>query len=218
MKKLIFIIIITLIILPGVKARADSIDGLIKDLHSHNQQTQLAAVSGLGRIRNDEAVDALLRFVYERAEDWRVKIRAIRLLGEVPDKGISDKLVKIFNNPFLNEECPAIKWNTAHALGKMFNKGTRAVDSLIGALHYDNLLVREAVVQSLGNIGDSAAVAFLIPLLSDRSFAIRLSTIKALENISNPEAIPVLRKIAEKEKDPYIKEAALSALRNFRPD
>ena len=218
MKKLIFIIIITLVILPGAKARADSIDVLIKDLHSHNQQTQLAAVIGLGRIRNDEAVNALLSFVYERAEDWRVKIKAIRLLGEIPDKGISDKLVTIFNNPFLNEECPAIKWNTAQALGKRFNKGSRAVDSLIEALKYNNLLVREAVVQSLGNIGDSAAVAFLIPLLNDRSFAIRMSTIKALENIGSPETIPALRNIADKEKDTYIKEAALSAIKNFRPD
>ena len=218
MKKLIIIIIITLIILPGAKARADSIDVLIKDLHSHNQQTQLAAVTELGRIRNNEAIDALLDFVYERAEDWQVKIRAIRLLGEIPDKGISDKLVTIFNNPFLNEECPAIKWNTAQALGKRFNKGSRAVDSLIEALKYNNLLVREAVVQSLGNIGDSAAVAFLIPLLNDRSFAIRMSTIKALENIGSPETIPALRKIADKEKDTYIKEAALSAIKNFRPD
>jgi HEAT repeat protein len=218
MKKLIFIIIITLVILPGAKARADSIDVLIKHLHSHNQQTQLAAVSELGRIRNNEAIDALLDFVYERAEDWQVKIKAIRLLGEIPDKGISDKLVTIFNNPFLNEECPAIKWNTAQALGKRFNKGTRAVDSLIEALKYNNLLVREAVVQSLGNIGDSTAVAFLIPLLNDRSFAIRMSTIKALENIGSPETIPALRKIADKEKDTYIKEAALSAIKNIRPD
>ena len=48
----------------------------------------------------------------------KVKIRAIRLLGDIPDKRISDKLVTVFNNPFLNEECPAIKWNIAHALGK----------------------------------------------------------------------------------------------------
>ena len=101
-------------------------------------------------------------------------------------------------------------------LGRRFNKGTRAVDSLIGALQNDNLLVREAVVQSLGNIGDRVAAPFLIPLLNDRSFAIRLSTIRALENIGNPEAIPFLRKMAEKEKDPYIKEAALCIFKKYQ--
>ena len=70
MKKIIFIIL-TLLIFNSEKARADNIDSLIKDLHSHDQQTQFAAVSGLGRIGNDEAVDALLSFVYERAEDWQ---------------------------------------------------------------------------------------------------------------------------------------------------
>jgi HEAT repeat protein len=218
MKKVSIVLFMTFLFLPGGKATGDLIDGIIKDLHSHNRQTQLSAVEELEGIEGREAVDALLNFVFERAEDWQVKIRAIRVLGEIRDPDVADKLVTIFNNPFLNEECPAIKLNTALALGKEKNKGTRAVDSLIDALDYDSLPVREAVIQSLGKMGDSRAVPFLIPVLYDRSFAIRLSTVKALEEIGNPQAIPFLKQVADMDHDPYIKEAAVTALRNFTAD
>ena len=206
------------IILSAKTTVAGEIDGPIKDLRSKNEQTQLAALEVLGKFREVGAIDALLDFVFIKAENWRVKIRAIHLLGDIPDKTVSDRLVTIFNNPFLNEECPAMKWYTAMALGKDFNKGTRAVDSLIEALDYNNLLVREGIIQSLGKIGDSKAVPFLIPSLTDRSFAIRFSTIKALENIKDPRAIPYLRQAADNDDDAQIKEAALSALKNFRRD
>lgn len=206
------------IILSAKTAVAGEIDGHIRDLRSKNEQTQLAALEALGRLREVRAIDALLDFVFIKAENWRVKIRAIHLLGDIPDKTVSDRLVTIFNNPFLNEECPAMKWYTAMALGKDFNKGTRAVDSLIEALDYNNLLVREGIIQSLGKIGDSKAVPFLIPSLTDRSFAIRFSTIKALENIKDPRAIPYLRQAADNDDDAQIKEAALSAVKNFGRD
>ena len=218
LKKLIFIVISILLILPGQRALSATVEELIKALHSRDQQKQFAAAEELGKMGNSEAVDALLNFVHETMEDWRVKIRAIRLLGEIDDPAVSDKLVTIFNDPFLNQECPAIKTNTALALGKRFNEGSRAVDSLIDALTYNDILVREAAIQSLGIIGDSRSVPFLMPLLNDKSFAIKMSTIKALERIGHPDAIPVLRKIADREKDPYIKQATLSALKNFRHD
>lgn len=200
---------------PAEKSFAETLDDLITSLRSKDYLVQRSAVEALGGIEDQRAVDALLKFVFVKAENWKIKIKAIRLLGEIPDQKISDKLVTIFNDPFLNEECPAMKWNTAIALGQHFNRGSRAVDSLIEALNYDNLLIREAVIQSLGKIGDSRAVPFLIPELKDKNFAIRFSTIKALENIGNPQAVPFLRQVADTDNDPYIKRAVLSALENF---
>jgi HEAT repeat protein len=212
--KLILLFIISLLI-PGGKAIGGDIDYLVENLQSSNRQTRLLAVEELGRIRDDKAVNALLNLVITKAEDWRIKIRAVRLLGEIADPRVSEVLVKVFNDPFLNDECPAMKWNTAIALGKNFNKGSRAVDSLIDALNYNNLLVREAAIQSLGKIGDSRAVPFLIPALKDKSFAIKFGTIKALGNIGDPQAIPFLKQIAENDNDPYIKGEALSVLKRF---
>jgi HEAT repeat protein len=214
-ESLIILLFIIFLIGAGEKAAAGNIDELIGNLQSSDRQSRLLAVEELGRIRNDKAIDALLNFVVLKDEDWRIKIRAIGFLGEIADPRVSEVLVKIFNDPFLNEECPAIKWNTAIALGKNFNKGSRAVDSLIGALNHNNLLIREAAIQSLGIIGDSRAVPFLIPALNDKSFAIKFSAIKALRNIGDPQAIPFLKRIADNDNDPYIKGEALSTLKNF---
>lgn len=214
-ESLIIIFFIIFFVVPKEKVIADNIDDLIINLRNSDRQTRLLAVEELGRIRDERAVDALLNFVVIKDEDWRIKIRAIGLLGEIADPRVSEVLVNIFNDPFLNKECPAIKWNTAIALGKNFNKGSRAVDSLIDALNHDNLLIREAAIQSLGIIGDSRAVPFLIPALNDKSFAIKFSAIKALGNIGDPQAIPFLKRIADNDNDPYIKGKALSTLKNF---
>jgi HEAT repeat protein len=214
-ESLIILLFIIILILDGEKAIAGSIEELILNLQSSDPQIRLLAVEKLGGMRDGKAINALLNYVFIKAEDWRIKIRAIRLLGEIDDPEASEKLVKIFNDPFLNEECPAIKWNIAIALGKDFNKGSRAVDFLIDALNHNTLLVREAAIQSLGKIGDSKAVPFLIPELNDKSFAIKFSTIKALGNIGDPKALPFLVRIAYKEDDPYIKREVQSVLKKF---
>ncbi len=212
-KDLLLFIIFLLVV--GEKAIAGDIEELIANLQSSNLQTRLLAVEELGRVKDDRAVDTFLEIVIVKGEDWRIKIKVIRLLAEIENPKAEELLVRIFNDPFLNEECPAIKWNTAIALGKDFNKGSRAVDSLIDALNQDNLLVREAAIQSLGKIGDPRAVPFLIQALNDKSFAIKFSTIKALGDIGDPRAIHFIKQLADNDNDPYIKEAARTVFKNL---
>jgi HEAT repeat protein len=197
---------------------ASTTDELIADLHSHDEKIQMAAVKGLDGIKDERVVNEMLRFISIEAENWRVKVKVIRVLGEIEDPEVSDRLVTFFNNPFLNQVCPAMKRSTAVALGKKFNKGTRAVDALIGDLNSDDILVREAIIQSLGKIGDYSAVPFIIRALDDRKFAIRLSAVKALGDIGDPQAIPFLKKVIDADHDPYIGQAARSVLLNFRHD
>jgi HEAT repeat protein len=198
------------------KAIAEDLDELVTSLRSDDLKMQLSAVEELGRLRESGAIDALLNFVFTKEENWRVKIRGIGVLGDIADRRVSDRLVTLLNDPFLNEDCPAMKWHTAMALGKDFNKGSRAVSALIEALDYGNLLIKEAAIQSLGKIGDPRAVPFLIPALGDKNFAIRFSAIKALENIGDKQAVTFLRQITDNESDKQIKDAAVSALNNFK--
>jgi HEAT repeat protein len=217
-KTLIISLFLVCMGLPAESTGAITTDELIANLHSHDERVQMSAVKGLDGIRDKRVVNELLRFLSIEAENWRVKIKVIGLLGEIEDPEVSDKLVTFFNNPFLNEVCPAMKRSTALALGKRFNKGTRAVDSLIEDLNSDDILVREAVIQSLGRIGDSMAVPFIIRALDDKKFAIRLSAVKALGDIGDPQAIPFLKKVVDADHDPYIRQAARAALQYFRHD
>jgi HEAT repeat protein len=215
MKKLINVFWILTFLTVTAKVSAGDFEDLIQNLNSRDTAAQISAVRELAQKRDEKSVEALLTFVFTKAEDWKVKVRAIRLLGEIPSIDVSDKLVTVFNDPFLNDECPAMKWNTAVALGQRFNKGTRAVTTLIEALTYKNLLIQEAAIQSLGKIGDPAAVPYLITALDDSRFAIKYNAIKALENIGSKEAIPFLKKVAEEEKDAFLKEETRKTIRNI---
>ncbi len=218
MKILIILSLLVCMSLPADRTGATTTDELIANLHSHDERVQMAAVKGLDGIKDKRVVDELLHFLSIEAENWKVKIKVIGLLGEIDDPEVSDRLVTFFNNPFLNEVCPAMKRSTALALGKKFNKGTRAVDSLIGDLGSDDILVREAIIQSLGKIGDATAVPFIIRALDDKKFAIRLSAVNALGDIRDADAIPFLKKVVSTDRDPYIKEAARLALQDFGRD
>jgi len=182
------------------------------DLESHDWRTRLSAVEELGKLRDKESIELLMDVALN--DRWRVRIRAIRFLGEIGDPDTADLLLRIFTNPFLNSECPAIKWHTALALGN-FKNNRKVVDALVEALNYDNLVVREAAIESLGEIGDSKAVPFLLSALKDKSFAIRFSSVRALGKIGDQRAIPYLKEILESDEDPHIRDVASSALQNF---
>ena len=211
---LIFLSIVFLFTFPG-NASSDTVDHLARKLDSYDWNVQISAIEELGQIGDERAADVLFHFIYRKGENWRLKTRALRLLGDIQDPRVADKLVSVFNDPFLNDECPALKWNTAVALGKGFNKGSRAVEALINALDYNNLLIREVAIQSLGKIGDPAAVPHLIPALSDERFAIKYSAIKAIENIGDPAAIPFIKKIADTDHDPFLRDEAAKAIKTI---
>lgn len=195
------------------KSAADDTDALISALQSADEQVRISAIDRLGRRRDEDTVRALMDFALH-ADNWRDRNRAIRLLGDIGDPRSPDVLIKIFGDPFLNGECPSIKWNTALALGN-FKNDSRVVNILINAVNDKSLMVREAVIQSLGRIGNAEAVPFLIPALKDRSFAIRFSAVRALEKIGDSGAIPFLKKAVDNDSDLFIKNAAISALKVF---
>lgn len=207
---------IVLFVLLHVKdTNADNTDKLVRDLKSRDFQTRMLAVEELGKAMDKKAFDAFRRYVFVKKEHWKIKIKAIDYLGTVEDIEVLDFIIKIVNDPFFNQGCPAMQWHAIIALGKKFNKGTKAVDILIKALQYENLIIKDAVIESLGDIGDSKAVPYLIQGLENKSFAIRLSTIGALEKIGDIQAIPHLKRFIKKEQDPYIRNKASSLLKNL---
>lgn len=207
-------IFILIFIVSAERLTAGDMDKLISDLESRDLRTRLSAVEEMGRIKDGMSIDLLMDVAGTKGEDWEIKVRAIQFLGEIGNPKAARLLIRILNDPFLNDECPAIKWYTAIALGN-FKEDSRVVDALITALKDNNLIVREAAIQSIGEISDSRAIPFLLLKLNDKSFAIKFSTIKALKNIGDPQSIPFLKQIAENDTDSYIRSEALSTLENF---
>ncbi|MCL5237705.1 MAG: HEAT repeat domain-containing protein [Nitrospirae bacterium] len=195
----------------AVQAGAEDIDKLMADLHAGGPAVRVSAIEELGKMKNDKAVNALVGIIEERDEDWRIQIRAIKALGAADNPKFVELLMDMLNDPFVTNDCPALKWNAALALGS-FGKYPRVFDALTHALQDRDLYVREAVIQSLGQLGDGRAVPFLIAALNGRSFAIRASAIRALEKLDDPEAASYLKRIAQSDKDALLRNEALSAL------
>lgn len=190
-------------------------DRIEKALNSTDWETRLAAVEELNKVRNERSLKLLMQVADTSVEYWPVKIRAILILGEIGDYRAVDILLSVFNDNFLHHECPAIKSYTAVALGNF--KERRVVDALVTGISHGEIYTREASINSLGKIGDPRAVPALLPMLNDSSFAIRFSTIKALESIKDLSAVAHLQRIASGDKDQVIRESALSAARAIKP-
>lgn len=190
-------------------------DKLITDIQKDDWHSLLPLYGGADGIRNDNLTDALISLVENKMLNWRYRIRAIQLLGESRKEKALIFLERILGDPFLNHDCPAIKWNAVTALGN-FTKNQKAVDILLDVSKFeDNPVVREAIVKAMGRVGSSRAVPFLISILNDKSFAIKFSAISALAEIGDPQAFPYLKDIAENENDPLIKNEAITVLKRF---
>jgi HEAT repeat protein len=206
--------ILLCVLLSVTDINANNTDRLIKDLKNKDFDVRMQAVETLGNNMDENTLDVFKKYIFVRTEVWKIKIKAIDFLGTVEDEEVSVFLIKIVGDPLLNQGCPAIKRHAIVALGKKFNNGSKAVYALVKVLQEDNLLIREAAIQSLGAIGDPEAVPYLLQGLDDKSFAIKLSTIRALEQIGDIQAVPHLKRVAEQESDPYLKAMAALLVKN----
>ena len=193
------------------EADADGIERLVADLDSGSPEVRMAAVERLGTIKSDESVQALIGVVRDRGDDWRLQIRAIRKLGSTDNPAFVELLIDMLNDPFVTNTCPALKWNAALALGS-FARYPKVFDALVYSLHDKDIYVREAVIQSLGRLGDARAVPFLAEALHDKSFAIQYSAVKALGILKDSGAAGYLRRIARNSDDPLLRSEARSFL------
>jgi HEAT repeat protein len=171
-------------------------------------------VEELGRIGDDDSVRALMSVIENQGEDWKIQIRAVKLLAEIKSLISVDLLIRVLDDPFFTYDCPALKWNAALALGN-FKGHSKVADVLIDALTDKTLYVREAAIQSLGEIGSRKAVPYLIFALNDKSFAIRISAIMALGKIGDESAIPFVKRVLDNDTDPHIRDEAAKALKRL---
>jgi HEAT repeat protein len=191
------------------------LDHIKSELGSRELDKRMAAVEKLRQRKDEETLDLLIAVAGNRREAWEVQVKAIQLLGEAKNTKALDLLLHIFNSHTGDWECPAIKSYTATALSN-FGGEPGVSDALMRGLEDRELLTREASIRALGKIRYENAVPHLVPLLEDKSVAVRLSVIMALEQIGDRRVVPDLEIVAEKDRDEVVRNTAKSALANFR--
>lgn len=204
-------LLLALVSFADSSASAGTFEKWVTQLAHDDEDMRTEAAQELLKMRTPEAAYALADFMDHTFMDWRLKIEIMKLLAErkLP------RAVKSIAVVLEIEQCPALKWHAARALGN-FAGSEPALASLLKAFSdEDEPQVREGIVMSLGALRDSRAVGLLSSLLGDKSFAVRHAAIQALGTIGSSEALPLLHKALQAEKDVVAQEALRNAIRSI---
>lgn len=138
----------------GIVAKFDAaaVDYLLEALVHGNEDVRKFSVDILGLTRSDRAVEGLAKALYDPVEN--VGVSAAEALGKIRSVNATPYLVKAFEDrEYLKREC-------AEALG-LLGVPEAAHFLMEQFLTTDELLVKYAMVDAMGNAGDLKVLAFL---------------------------------------------------------
>ena len=160
---------------------------LLKELISGDETRAEKAVPALIEL-GEEAIPALLDLT--KSADVDVRWWALRTLAQSP-LARTEWLV-----PFLNDSAAEIR--QCAALGLANKPDESATPQLVHALSDEDTLVGNLAVKALVNIGKSA-VPSLIEKVKSASQSARILALRALVEIRDPRAIPVMMQVMEED-------------------
>ena len=164
-----------------------SLEDLLKDLTSGSEARAEKAVPLLIEL-DEEAIPALLELTRSSEVDHRWW--GLRILAQSPHAQ-SEWLV-----PFLSD--PAREVRQCAALGLAIKPGESATEPLVRALSDEDSMVSGLAVNALVKIG-KAAVPSLIDVVKHGAQSARIHALRALAEIRDHRAIPVMMKVMEED-------------------
>jgi len=164
-----------------------SLQDLLRDLTSGNETRAEKAVPGLIEL-GEESIPALLDLTHSSDVDHRWW--ALRVLAQSP-QARTEWLV-----PFLRD--PAREVRQCAALGLVIKPEESAIQPLVQALSDEDSMVSSLAVNALVKVG-SAAVPSLIEVVKSAPQSARIHALRALAEIRDHRAIPVMMKVMEED-------------------
>jgi HEAT repeat protein len=162
-----------------------SLRALLNDLTSGNEARAEKAVPSIIELGED-AIPALLDLT--RSSDVDHRWWGLRVLAQSPHCR-ADWLVRFLNDP-------AREVRQCAALGLAIKPEESAVQPLVQALSDEDSMVSSLVVNALVKIG-GAAVPALMDVMKAASQSTRIHALRALAEIRDHRAIPVMMKVME---------------------
>jgi HEAT repeat protein len=192
--------------------KTDKIDGLIRQLQSHDEIVRSSAARALADMRSEakEAVPALIDAL--RDQDAGVRGYAALVLGEIGQE--AKEAVPALIDALKDQEVEVRRY-AANALGQIGQEAKDVVPALIDALKDQEAEVRRYAANALGRIGQEAkgAVPTLIDVLKDQEAEVRIYAAQALGEIGQEakDVVPALA-AALKDQNAYVRRSAAQAL------
>jgi len=165
----------------------NKLEGLLTDLTSGDESRAERSVSALIEL-GEEAIPALLDLTKSSNADSRWW--ALRALAASPLSSTGWLI------PFLDDPAPEVR--QCAALGLAEKADEAATQPLVRALNDEDAMVCNLAAHALVKIG-KPAVPFLIEAVRDESQAVRIHAIRALAEIKDYRAIPVLMQVIEED-------------------
>ena len=182
------------------------LEHLISMLGDPDPDTRGMVATGLGSIKDVQAVNPLVALLSDNTE--RVRIAAIRSLGEIGNLTAIEPLL-----PLLQENSPLVRAAVIIALSQL--PDSRAFASIVVSLFDSDDEVRRNAAAAIGNLDDARALQPLIECLNDPYYWVRANASWSLGKLRLEEAAQPLIKLLGREEDEVVRANALTALGNL---
>ena len=164
----------------------------------------------IARVRHEKSIPHIRTFVGR--SDLSIRMRAMDLLLKLRDPGVVPHLRRAIRSPKREEALPAISLAGVHAVGDVVEDLAKLIKvRALKPFHWER---NEAIVASLGRIGDPRALPALAKLarvswslFSSELCRLRIRLFESLDNYP-PGSIGEILEIGKRSSDPVIRRVA----------
>ena len=179
-----------------------------KVVNDVNLQVRSMAVFAMGLKADAETFSILARLV-ETDPDYGIRADAAGALGYLEDPRAFEVLVRAF----YEDTDWLVRFSAAVALGNL--KDPRAHDVLVAALQSEEVVIQQAAIAAIGEVGDVDGVEHVLKFAQSEDWLVRQRLAEALANLPSPKTMPALR-FLEKDAHSQVAEAARISLQRLR--
>lgn len=176
-------------------------------LDDDNLQIRSMAVFAMG-LKPDEQTYDLLINILKSDPDYGIRADAAGALGYLEDPRAFDSLV----HAFYEDVDWLVRFSAAVALGNL--KDPRAHHVLIEALKSDKVVMQQAAIAAVGEIGDLEALTEILNFAQSDDWLVRQRLAEALGNLPGDKSESALRYLA-KDPHPHVSAAANISLQRL---
>ena len=178
-----------------------------KVVNDPNLQVRSMAVFAMGLKPDSETFDMLVKLL-ETDSDYGIRADAAGALGYLEDARAFEPLVRAF----YEDADWLVRFSAAVSLGNL--KDPRAHDVLIEALKSKEVVIQQAAIAAIGEIGDVDAVGDILSFAQAEDWLVRQRLAEALSNLPSPKTESALRFLA-KDSHRQVAEAAQISLQRL---
>lgn len=179
-----------------------------KVINDQNIQIRSMAVFAMGLKPDADTFETLVRLV-ETDPDYGIRADAAGALGYLEDPRAFETLVRAF----YEDTDWLVRFSAAVSLGNL--KNPKAHDVLIDALNSTEVVMQQAAIAAIGEIGDLTALDEILRFAQSEDWLVRQRLAEALGNLPTPKSESALR-FLEKDAHPQVSEAAQISLQRLR--